>query len=46
MIWILKNNPNNDPKFHKYEILIGVGSLSNVDLIIIKIWFILFKYLF
>lgn len=40
MIWILKNRPNKDPKFHQYEILIGVGSLNNVDLKIFKIWFI------
>lgn len=27
IIWIVKNNPNNDPKFHQYEILIGDGNL-------------------
>ena len=29
MIWIIKHNPNKDPKFHQIEISIGVGNLIN-----------------
>lgn len=28
-IWIVKNNPKRDPKFHKYEIFTGVGRLNS-----------------
>lgn len=28
MIWINKNIPSKDPKFHIYEILIGVGKFN------------------
>lgn len=29
MIWIIKHNPNIDPKFQNKLILIGVGKLIN-----------------
>jgi hypothetical protein len=25
IIWATKHSPNNDPKFHKYEIVVGSG---------------------
>lgn len=43
IIWIIKHNPNIDPKFQNKLILIGVGKLIN-ELLIIKIngWLIFF----
>lgn len=45
-IWIIKDKPNRDPKFHQIEILIGVGSLIKELLIILSIKFVFSKDLF
>lgn len=37
IIWIIKHNPNNDPKFHKDEIFDGVGKSINELFIILII---------
>lgn len=37
IIWIIKHNPNKDPKFHSVEILDGVGRSINELLIILII---------
>lgn len=43
IIWIIKHNPNIDPKFQNRLILIGVGKLINESLIIEKRgWIFLF----
>ena len=31
-IWITKERPSNDPKFHQYEILAGVGRSTSTPL--------------
>lgn len=37
--WIIKHNPNKDPKFHQLEILDGAGkSISALLIILIKGW--------
>lgn len=39
--WVTKQIPNNDPKFHKVEILLGVGKSTN-ELLIIFIKLLIF----
>ena len=39
IIWALRQTPNNDPKFHQDEILIGAGrSTKELLIILIKGW--------
>ena len=39
-IWIIKHKPNNDPKFHKVEILEGLGkSIKELLTIFNNLWF-------
>ena len=35
MIWAPKHKPNNEPKFHQAEILIGAGRSIKASLIIL-----------
>lgn len=35
-IWIIKHNPNKDPKFHQIEILIGAGKSTKALLAILN----------
>lgn len=37
MVWIMRQRPSNDPKFHQAEMFDGVGRSINEELMILMI---------
>lgn len=41
MIWVIRQMPSRDPKFHHVEMLDGAGRSIKASLMILRIWWFL-----